>query len=95
MSSNHRAGSRPAIHLVTTSSPHNRETEAAGTKNTWCSVERAARLLDIHPTTLKRHLENNVYRAVDGGTEARFDGILARKLGGRWKLLLGPLWVDR
>ncbi len=95
MSSKHRAGGGPALRLVTESSSTNDVAsgeEQRSNPRMWISVERAARTLDIHPTTLRRHLEKNVFRSADGGIEARVDGIVARKLGNRWKLLLGPAW---
>jgi hypothetical protein len=55
----------------------------------------AAAILDTNPTTFRRHLERNVVRLDDGSVEARVDGIVARKFGGRWRVLLGDRWLPR
>lgn len=98
MSSKHRAGGGPALHLVTASTSANyvataEEQRPSHSDRMWISVERAARTLDMHPTTFRRHLERNIFRGPDGSIEARVDGIVARKLGNRWKVLLGPAWL--
>ncbi|MBZ0116714.1 MAG: hypothetical protein K8H88_06960 [Sandaracinaceae bacterium] len=42
--------------------------------------------------SLRRTIERHARRAPDGGTEASFDGIRARKLGRTWRVLLGERW---
>lgn len=59
----------------------------------WMSVERVALILDVNPTTFRRHLERNVMPTDDGSHEARFDGIIGRKIGGRWRVHLGDKWL--
>lgn len=65
----------------------------AETSPSWMALARAARMLDVDPTTFRRHLERNVMRDEDGSHEARFDGIIGRKIGGRWRVHLGEKWL--
>lgn len=58
----------------------------------WLRIEAAAHHLDTTPAALRRALERAAHRVADGGTEAELDGIRARKLGRRWRVLLGPAW---
>ena len=61
----------------------------------WLRIEVAAQVLDITPSALRRALERAAHRAADGGTEAHLDGVRGRKLGRRWRVLLGPAWALR
>jgi hypothetical protein len=57
----------------------------------WLTVRDAAEFLGESPITLRRRCVANA-RPVDGALEARFDGLVARKLGGAWKVFLPPAW---
>lgn len=58
----------------------------------WMSIRRAAELLGFAPVSLRRAIERNARRAIDGGIEARFDGLIARKLGRNWRVQLSSAW---
>jgi hypothetical protein len=60
----------------------------------WMTVARAAAVLDMTPSALRRRLERAATRTESGSTEARSDGILARKLGRCWRIALGPEWTE-
>ena len=60
----------------------------------WMSIDRAARLLDKTPEALRRAIERRARVGHDGLLEAAFDGVRARKLGGRWRVRLGSEWTD-
>lgn len=59
----------------------------------WLSVREAARILNESPITLRRRCASNA-RHVDGTLEARFDGLVARRLGGTWKVFLPRGWSE-
>jgi hypothetical protein len=59
----------------------------------WVSLRSAAQALDMAPTALRRTVERRARLAEDGGIEASFDGIRARKFAGRWRVNLGPIWT--
>ncbi len=61
--------------------------------NPWVTLLKAAEILDFSPTALRRALERRATRADDGGIEAHFDGIRARKIGNLWRVQLGPCWA--
>jgi hypothetical protein len=42
---------------------------------------------------LRRTLERKAVRTADGGVEASFDGVRARKLGRLWRVQLSASWV--
>jgi hypothetical protein len=52
----------------------------------------AARLLDVNVITLRRAIERHARHDAEGRVHAAFDGVLARKLGRHWRVLLGPCW---
>jgi hypothetical protein len=58
----------------------------------WLSIAHAAPLLDTSPDALRRSLERRALRTADG-IEAQFDGVLARKLGRRWRVKLDARWL--
>src|SRR5690348_14274685 len=60
----------------------------------WRSIAHAAAIVDKKPDALRRGIERRAYRAADGAIEAQFDGIRARKVFGRWRVLLGPSWLS-
>lgn len=59
----------------------------------WMTVDRAAAALDVTPSALRRRLERAATKGADGATVARFEGIVGRKLGRRWRVALGPDWT--
>lgn len=59
----------------------------------WVSVRDAALALGFAAVSLRRAIERNSRRAPDGGVEASFDGVRARKLGRTWRVLLGDCWA--
>ena len=56
-------------------------------------VEEAAKFLDIGVRVLRKMIGRHAFRNGEL-TEARFDGIFARKLGNRWRVQLGPWATD-
>lgn len=58
----------------------------------WMSVRQAASVLGFAVVSLRRTIERHARRAPDGGIEASFDGIRAKKLGRTWRVLLGERW---
>ena len=56
----------------------------------WRGVDSAAALLGIPPRTLRRALDRNSRRQVDGSITAQVDGVTARKFGRLWRV-----WLDR
>jgi hypothetical protein len=59
----------------------------------WTRVDVAARMLDVSPVTLRRVIERNARCMPDGSTEAKVDGVRARKIGRRWRVWLDPSWT--
>jgi hypothetical protein len=59
----------------------------------WLSVAKAAELLDLSPTALRRTLERRAVRANDGGVEAQVDGVRARKFGRLWRVQFSASWL--
>lgn len=64
-----------------------------GVTASWTNVREAARVLGFATVSLRRAIERNARRAADGGTEAAFDGIVARKCGRTWRVRLGDAWT--
>ncbi len=60
----------------------------------WLALSRAAELLDLTPTALRRTLERRATRAQDGTVEAVLDGVRARKFGRLWRVQLGTAWRE-
>lgn len=58
----------------------------------WRSVEEAAAFLGMPPRVLREALASHA-RAVHGAIEAHWGGILARKLGRRWRVWLSDQWT--
>lgn len=54
----------------------------------------AAELISMTPGALRKLCERNTRTANDGATQAAFDGLLARKVGGRWRVALSELWTS-
>jgi hypothetical protein len=60
----------------------------------WMSVEDAAAILGIPTISLRRTIERNAKKTGDGSVEARVDGIVAKKCGGRlWRVFLDARWT--
>jgi len=60
----------------------------------WFPLRDAASTLGVSADALRKQLERNVVRAKDGGTEARIDGIRARKFANRWRVSFGEAWCN-
>lgn len=67
---------------------------SGGAETRWLSVREAALLLGFAVVSLRRAIERHARRAPDGGTEASFDGIRAKKLGRTWRVLLSAAWTS-
>lgn len=63
------------------------------TSKRWMSVREAAAVLGFAVVSLRRAIERHARRAPDGGIEASFDGLRARKLGRTWRVQLGSRWT--
>lgn len=61
----------------------------------WMSVREAAEILGFAIISLRRAIERNARRASDGGVEASFDGLRARKIGRAWRVQLSSAWAPR
>jgi hypothetical protein len=59
----------------------------------WLSVAKAASILDLTPTALRRTLERRAVRPPDGSVEANLDGVRARKFGRLWRVFLDEGWL--
>lgn len=59
------------------------------------SVREAAEIIGFAVVSLRRAIERNARRAADGGTEASFDGVRARKIGRNWRVQLSSAWAPR
>lgn len=59
----------------------------------WVPLRDGARHLGVSHSVLRKLCERNQQRAADGAIESRFDGLVARKLGGRWRLRLSAAWA--
>ncbi len=75
-------------------------TMSPASSSSWVSHQRkdaapraAAESLDMAASALRRTIERRARLAGDGVLEAVFDGILARKFAGRWRVNLGPAWT--
>jgi hypothetical protein len=60
----------------------------------WLPLRDAAALLSMSPAALRKQCERHQQLASDGAIEARFDGLLARKVGNRWRIALSDLWAQ-
>lgn len=58
----------------------------------WRSVEDAAAFLGMPVRVLRQTIASKA-RTESGRTEAHLDGIIARKLGRRWRVWLGAQWT--
>jgi len=67
------------------------EGEATGALR-WRSVEDAAAFLGMPVRVLRQTIASKA-RTEGGRTEAHLDGIIARKLGRRWRVWLGAQWT--
>ncbi|MFO0590527.1 MAG: hypothetical protein U0441_23495 [Polyangiaceae bacterium] len=63
------------------------------TSGYWMSVEEAASILGVPTVTFRRAIERNARKRADGGTDAKVDGVTARKWGRLWRVLLDPDWM--
>jgi hypothetical protein len=60
----------------------------------WLPLRDAALILGESTDMLRKRCERKAAKGADGAVEARFDGIVARKLGGRWRVLLSAEWAQ-
>lgn len=60
----------------------------------WLPLAEAAAFLGESPVTLRRRCAANARPPLDGVVEARFDGLIARRLGGTWRIWLAAGWSD-
>lgn len=67
--------------------------DAINTGARWMSIEDAARHLGVNDVTLRRKFQRAARVVADGATQARVDGLTARKLGSHWKVWLSPTWA--
>ncbi len=58
----------------------------------WLTATEAAELLRLNVRVFRRMLDRRARRGPDGAVEARFDGVVARKVGRTWRVALSPLW---
>jgi hypothetical protein len=59
----------------------------------WRTTEEAAEFLGMPVRVLRETLTERA-RVVGDVTEARFDGLVGRKIGRRWKVWLGERWTS-
>lgn len=60
----------------------------------WYALRDAAPMLGVSTAALRKLLERRAVRAADGGTEARVDGVRARKFANRWRVSFGKPWTE-
>lgn len=60
----------------------------------WLGIDEAAGIVGMPVVTLRRAIERAARKKPDGAIEARFDGLVARKLGRRWRVWLGAAWTS-
>lgn len=58
----------------------------------WLALVLAAPILGSTSGALRKLFERRAHKTASGLVEASVDGVRARKLGGRWRVLLGPEW---
>jgi hypothetical protein len=86
MSVSQPSSSRPAH------SPRKQQPLPTEPPASWLTVAQAAACLAMSADALRRALERRAVRAPDGGVEASWDGVRARKLGRLWRVLLSARW---
>ncbi len=59
----------------------------------WLTVDEAAAFLNTNPIAFRARLRRCARRARDGGVEANFDGIRAKKLGASWRVAFSSQWT--
>jgi hypothetical protein len=60
----------------------------------WLGTVEAAAILGVRELTLRRSLERNARRLTDGSIVAKIDGVVARRFGRRWRVMLDALWLE-
>lgn len=60
----------------------------------WYALRDAATILSVTPSALRKQLERRAVKVADGGTEARVDGVRARKFANRWRVSFGRVWTE-
>ena len=59
----------------------------------WLALRDATPVLGLSLGALRKLCERHQQLAADGAVESRFDGLIARKIGGRWRILLSDAWT--
>jgi hypothetical protein len=59
----------------------------------WMGIDEAAHILGVPVVSLRRTIERNARKHPNGSVDARVDGIVARKLGRLWRVVLDPAWM--
>jgi hypothetical protein len=59
----------------------------------WMSIADAAAIVGYEAVSLRRAILRHAGPAGDGAREAAFDGIIARKLAGTWRVALSASWT--
>lgn len=67
--------------------------KAAERPQAWVSLAVAASHLGTSPDALAKVFARNA-RAVEGGVEAKLDGVRARKLGRLWRVQFSAAWLS-
>lgn len=70
-----------------------RREEGTTTTGRWIPLDEAATVLGIPLRTLRQSLTRHS-RSTGDVMEARIDGVYARKTCGRWRVWLGPEWLN-
>ncbi|MBK9263136.1 MAG: hypothetical protein IPM54_25445 [Polyangiaceae bacterium] len=69
-----------------------KNTDANHEHGPWLPLERAAAHLSMTVAALRKALERRATRGSDGATEARLDGVRARKFGRIWRVRFSDAW---
>ena len=59
----------------------------------WMPLRAAAEHLGLSHAALRKLCERHQLLLKEGVIESRFDGLVARKIGGRWRILLSDGWA--
>ena len=81
------------VRAPATAHPTRRSSKGAVTPSAWMTVARAAEILDLPVTTLRRAFERNAKR-VEGTVIAQIDGVVGRKFGRHWRVWLDAQWTS-
>jgi hypothetical protein len=82
------------VRAPATAHPTRRRSKGAVTPSAWMTVARAAEILDLPVTTLRRSFDRNAKRGEGGAVVAQIDGVVARKFGRVWRVWLDAHWMS-